>query len=60
MNNGQFQVSINCKDEPCLIDFLKLRTNLIRSTIQLRQEDIQEIIEETGFTRPQIKRLYHR
>ena len=57
---GNSKYLINCKDEPCLIDFLKLRTNLIRSTIQLRQEDIQEIIEETGFTRPQIKRLYHR
>ena len=48
---GNSKYLINCKDEPCLIDFLKLKTNLIRSTILLRQEDIQEIIEETGFTR---------
>ena len=33
---------------------------MFRSTLQLRQEDIEEISNETGFTQPQIERLYHR
>ena len=52
---GQFQVwiptnCIKCSESPFLF----------RSTLQLRQEDIEEISNETGFTQPQIERLYHR
>ena len=31
-----------------------------RSTLQLQQEEIDEITDETGFTKQQIERLYAR
>ena len=52
---GQFQVWI-----PLIVFKCSESPFLFRSTLQLRQEDIEEISNETGFTQPQIERLYHR